>query len=377
MIYKLGRIGVGEGMALLTMIELPHIYLSEPSITIGFVGSSVWLIKLMGGLMSLGIFLAMLYFYQKHVERVHQGKLIDFYQFTKELLGNKIAICVFVAWAIFFEIQTALTLREFADYIVITTLTANRLIVITLLLAICMVIVLYTGLEVILRTAYVLFFVAGIGIIVVILLLSPYLNVDYLVPWQGHGLSQVVRYSFFDVGTWLSGVAIFAVIPALENLTTVRRVICYGLSYTVFLKTILTVSAIMLFGTVIAPERALIFYEMVQAINLSQYLQRVDAIFIVIWLTGGLISTILLQFFSLHFICKPFKLRDFKVLIPIAVLLSVALSMMPSSVIEAIELNQFFSYSVSGAFLFFNVLIFGIGHLVKGRRQKPWAGEIN
>lgn len=376
MLYKLGHIGVGEGMALVAMLVLPNIYLSEPSIMIGFTGSSAWLVKIFGGLLSLGILLAVLYFYKRHVNDVHQGRLVSFYQFSAEVLGGKAAAALFVIWAVLFEIQTALTLREFTDYIVITTLTTGKLVVLILFLASCMLVVLYNGLEVILRTAYLLFLVAGVGIVAVVLLVAVYLDPDYLFPWQGYGVGQAAKYSFFDTGTWLYSVAVLSVVPALGNLAAARRAICYGIGYTVFLKVLIILAAVMLFGTVIAPERALIFYEMVQAVNLSQYLQRVDAVFIVIWLTGGFISAVLLQFFALNFICQPFQLKDFKALLPLGVFMSAVLGMLPGSVIETIELNQFFAYSVTSVFSLLNLIVFSAGYFFKSRRKKTWIGDV-
>lgn len=375
MIYKTGKIGVNEGAALIVMLLLPNMYLSEPSLSIGFVGSSAWLLKIISGCVATGALLTILYCYQQHAARFHGGECIDFYQFTRELIGRQKARLLFFFWAVLFEIQTILLLREFSDHVLITTLPTSRLPVIVLLLAGCMGIILLRGLEVILRTAYVLFLLSALGVVVVVVLLTGFFEFDQLFPWQGYGLLSLAKYSFSDLGTWLLCFAILLLAPNLQTFSTVRRSILYGFGYTILLKTMLVAAAILVFGTIVAPERSMLFYEMVQAINLSQYLQRVDAAFIMIWLPGGLMSALLMQFFALTLFCKVFDLRDFKVLIPMAVALSAVFSLLPSSVVAVIELNRFLVYVVFSAFMAVNFTIFIVGHFVKSRRDASCAGN--
>lgn len=375
MIYKLGKIGVTEGMSLIAMSCLPNIYLSEPSVTIGFAGSCAWLLKLISGIIAALVMLKILQCYQSYCQRFHNGKCIDFYQFTKELLGSKKAWFLFFCWAVMFELQTIIMLREFADQVLITTLPSNRLAVIILVIAICMIAIIWRGLEIILRAAYISFCVTVIGIVVTFLLLMGLFNYDYLFPLLGNGMPSIVKHSFSEIGSWLMCFSVLFIAADLQDFSDIRRSIIYGIGYTVVLKIIIIIAAILVFGSLIAPERVVLFYEMVQGINLSQYLQRVDAVFIMMWMPAGLISTVLLQFFAMMLFTRIFELNDFKALIPLTVLLTAAFAMMPNSVVEAIELNKILVYFISSVFVIANFLIFVGGYYLKCRRDASCAGN--
>ena len=62
--YGIGKISAVEGMTLVAMLIVPSIYLTEPSLSIGFVGNSAWLLKICSGLLLLGLLLAILKIYQ-------------------------------------------------------------------------------------------------------------------------------------------------------------------------------------------------------------------------------------------------------------------------------------------------------------------------
>lgn len=374
--YGAGKLGAGEGMALVTMLLLPNIYLSEPSLLIGFVGGSAWLLKILGGVLAALILLAALKLYESHAKRYHGGKMISFYTFVKEVLGAKGAVCYFAAWAAVFEIQSILTLREFADHTLISALSASSLPLILVLFTVCITIVLRQGMEVILRAAYIFFAIAAVGILFSLFALYNAYDIDNLFPWRGYGFMRLAEYSFRDLGAWTLAFSVLFLAPNLQDIRTIRKSIYYGFGFTIALKAILIAAIIMIFGVVIAPERALLFYEIVQSINLSQYLQRVDAIFIMIWLTGGLVSAFLMQYFVLGLLAETFNLKDMKPLIPLVTLISATFALLPNSVAAVIELNSIFSFAVSSAFLALNFIVLTIAYFVKCRRKKPCVGAI-
>lgn len=374
--YYTGKLGIGEGIALITMLLLPNIYLSEPSISIGLAGSSAWLLKLVSGAIAGAVLFGIVYFYQDYITKYHQNKVVSFHEFAQGLLSKKLALVLLLAWSIVFEIQTILTLREFADHTLITALPMSSLLVIILLYSACITIVLLRGLEVILRTAYLLFIIGAAGIMVTIIALYSEYEFSNLMPWQGQGLSILAQSSVSDLGTWAFGIAVLVIAPNLQNIRTIRKVIFYGFGYTVALKALLIAAIVMVFGAVVAPERALLFYEIVQAVHLSQYLQRVDAIFIMIWLTGGLISMMLMQYFALTLVCQAFEIKDMRPIIPIATLTSAALAILPNSVVAVIQLNHYFVYHIVSIFFILTALVLAIGYFVKCRRDKPCVGAI-
>ena len=270
MSYGIGKISVSEGMALITMLLIPNIYLTEPSLVIGFVGNSAWLLKFCSGLFIVGILLSLLKIYQSYIEKFHGGRMIDFYRFVREILGRGGAMLFFVLWAILFEVSTILTLREFTDHTLITALKISNLKLVLLIFAVAIFFIMRSGLEVILRGAYIFFLLRVVTLGVLFALLFSSYAPEQLLPWQGYGIGSLAKHSILDIDTGATAMAIFFIAPHLQNINTLKKSILYGIAYATFFKMVLIAMMIMVFGIIVAPERVMLFYELVRCVNLSE-----------------------------------------------------------------------------------------------------------
>lgn len=373
--YGIGKISAVEGMTLVAMLIVPSIYLTEPSLSIGFVGNSAWLLKICSGLLLLGLLLAILKIYQNYIDKFCNGRMITFFSFVQGVLGRSGGMIFFILWAVLFHLSTVLMIREFTDHTLMTTLKTGNLKLVLLIFAVAIFFMMRYGLEVILRCAYLLLVVRAITLIILLFLLFSSYDVTQLLPWQGYGMGSLAKYSFLDIGTGATSMAIFFIIPHLQNIATMKKSILYGMAYVTFFKMILILMMIMTFGIIVSPERVLLFYELVRCVNLSQYVQRVDSIFILMWLTAGLMSIVVTQYLSVMIYCEAFKLTDSKALMAIAMLLTTSIAMLPDSTITALTMSGFFIYQWSTAFMVFSFIILGIGYYVKCRRNSSCVGQ--
>lgn len=375
MSYRIGKVSVGEAVALIGMLLVPEIYLTEPSLMIGFTGSAAWISKIISSLLVIGVLLAILKMYSCYVNRFADGQMVTFPAFLKGLLGKHLGFLLLLLWAVLFEVETVLTLREFADHTLITALKANSLRVVTLFFAGSILLIAYAGLEVILRSAYVFFVIGLAAMIFIFVLLFPSYEPLQLFPWQGYGLATTVKYSMLDMGMGAQAIALFFIAPHFQNIRTLKKGILYGIGYATVMKVLVFMMAIMVFGIVASPERGLLYYELARYVNISQYLQRIDSVFIIVWLSAGLLSTVLTQYFSVILCQGAFQLKDTKVLLSISVLLTAALAMMPDSIAQTIHWRSFLSYYITMSFFLATFLILGIGYYMKCRRKPSCVGQ--
>lgn len=376
MSFKIGKVSVGEAVALIGMLLIPEIYLTEPSLMIGFTGTSAWICKILSGVLVAGVLLAVLKMYRVYIEKFSGGQMIPFPDFLKGLLGSRGALLLLVVWALLFEIETILTLREFVDHTVITALKANSLRVVLLIFAGSMLLIACSGLEVILRVAYVFFAIGIVSVVLVFLLLIPSYDPLQLFPWQGYGFANNIKYSLFDIGMGAQAIALLFIAPHFQNIRTLKKGIFYGIGYTLFTKVLVFLMALMVFGVAASPERGLIYYELARYVNISQYLQRIDAVFIIVWLSAGLISSVLTQYFSVILFQSAFRLKDTKVLLSIGILLTAAMAMLPNSIAQTIQWRGILSYYVTMALFLATFLVLGIGYYMKCRRNASCVGQL-
>lgn len=375
MSYRIGKVSVGEAVALIGMLLVPEIYLTEPSLMIGFTGSAAWISKLISSLLVVGVLLAILKIYSCYVHKFADGQMVTFPAFLKGLLGKHLGFLLLLVWAVLFEVETILTLREFADHTLITALKANSLRVVTLFFAGSILLIAYAGLEVILRSAYVFFVIGLAAVLFIFVLLFTSYEPLQLFPWQGYGFATTVKYSMLDIGMGAQAIALFFIAPHFQNIKTLKKGILYGIGYATAMKVLVFLMAIMVFGVVASPERGLLYYELARYVNVSQYLQRIDSVFIIVWLSAGLFSTVLTQYLSVILCQGAFQLKDTKVLLSISVLLTAALAMMPDSIAQTIHWRSFLSYYVTMSFFLATFFILGIGYYVKCRRKPSCVGQ--
>lgn len=375
MSYGIGKVSVAEGMSLIIMLLIPNIYLTEPSLSIGFVGTSAWLLKICSGLLILGILLAMLKIYKNYVEKFSQGRLVTFFSFLQDILGNKGAILFYLLWAILFECSTILTLREYTDHALLTTLKTGNLKIVLLIFSIFSLFMMRSGLEVILRGSYLLFLLRAATVVILSILLIPTYEPLQLLPWQGYGFGSLAQYGFMDIGTGATAMAIFFIAPHLQNMNTLKKSILYGMGYVTFFKMLLIAMMVMVFGVVVSPERFLLFYELVRCVNLSQYVQRIDSIFAIVWLTAGLMSIFITQYLSIMIYSEAFKLTDIRALLGIGMLFTASMAMLPDSVMAALTISGIFVYQCSTGFMLLSLIVLGVGYYVKCRRNDSCIGQ--
>lgn len=375
MSYGIGKISIAEGMSLIIMLLIPNIYLTEPSLSIGFVGNSAWLLKICSGLLILGVLLSTLKIYQNYIDKFCNGRLVTFFEFTQGVLGKSGAILFSVLWAVLFECSAILTLREYTDHALLTTLKTGNLKIVLLIFAIFILFMMRSGLEVILRGSYLFFLLRAVTVVILFGLLTSAYEPIQLLPWQGYGIGSLAKYSFFDIGTGATAMAIFFIAPHLQNIRTLKKSILYGMGYVTFFKMLLIMMMIMSFGVIVAPERILLFYELVRCVNLSQYVQRIDAVFTIIWLTAGLISILITQYLSIMIYSEAFKLTDTRALMGIGVLFTASVAMLPDSIVSALTISGMFIYHWSTGIMLFSLIVLGVGYYVKCRRNNSCVGQ--
>ena len=111
------------------------------------------------------------------------------------------------------------------------------------------------------------------------------------------------------------------------------------------------------------------FYEMARLIYLNRYIQRLEAIFILLWVIVGIIAIAICLYGSLYVLAKLFKLPTIRPLIPVAALVMVQVAMLPpdtNSVLK-IEAAFFGLFCAPGAVIFPITLL--AAFLFKGRRK--------
>ncbi len=333
MSYRPGQMGIAEGTALAFILTFPRVFLTTPVSHLDNSATLGWLSPLLAGITALGIFLLL--------HQATSGFSGDIINISQQLLG-KPASWLIVFYGIFlFMSNVVLLLRQFAENTLLTALPSVEFAIVTLLYAAIAAISAYLGIEVIARASYLILPLIIVAILLVLLLLYPYYQFYNLLPWQGNGISKTISAGFGSAGLEFALFGLLVLRPAFQNNRTVRTSAVYGLGASTVIVSISILVFIMVFGVAVGREKVLPFFEMSRLVYLSRYLQRIEALFIIIWVVAGILGISANLYLTAYLFSRLFKLPSLRPIIPLLAITAVELAMIPSDVASVIELDRY------------------------------------
>lgn len=365
MSYQSGDMGIAEAMAIVFAVTFVPVFQSIWSVTIDEAKSAAWMIPCVNGLISGLVFFLLLY-----VMRRIPGDLLDI---SRKLLGSTLAKVIGLIYFAQFYIESALLLREFAENTLLTALPYLEFSVAILFYSLVAAVILYLGIEPLARATYIVMPVIVFAVLFVVVFLYPKFIVLQLAPWQGPGLGAV-----FVNGAWVSGFNFgLLLLPilarSLHNVTTIHYAALYGFGLSVVMRVVMVLGFTLVFGSGTGREKMLPFFEMTRAVYVSRYLQRIESLFILLWVVAGVIAIAVTFYVSIYIITRLFDLPAYKPLIFPAILSAAELAMLPPDITSVLLLHAKLVttwYNVGS--LGVPLLIF-VAFFVRRRRVKTWS----
>jgi spore germination protein (amino acid permease) len=368
MSYQPGKMGIAEGIGLVFFLTFTDVFLSIWSISVDRVKTAAWLTPLIGGACVLIAFFALLVVMKRFPEK-------DILEVAEILVGKAGCWLIGLYLSGAFFLEGMLQLRQFADNTLLTSLPNMDFSVIILFYIIVVTISLYFSIEPLARLSYIVLPFALTGLLLAGATLSPDFNLLNLTPWQGGGLTTVL-----PVGIILSGLGMgVMIVPILarsfQDLKTMKMAVIYGFSLSTVTRSILLLVFTLVFGVMVGREKVLPFYEMTRIINISRFLQRLESLFIILWVISGLIAITVNFFAAIYILVRLFKLPTMKPLIALVSIIVVQIIMLPPDIVTVIGLhNKAIIYIDTGAVLGVPLVLL-LGLLVKRRRKSVCVAD--
>ncbi len=324
MSYQSGRMGIAEGIALVFTMSFVSAFLTLPSEAIDTSRELGWFSVLVAGLSTMAMLFLLIYVF----ERIPG----DLFLVSTRLFGKPGACLIAVYYIVMFLSMATIWIREFAENTLIAALPLINFQLAVGWYALGAAFILYFGIEAIARANYVILpFVVG-GVLLVLALLAPLYKPNYLLPWQGAGMANAVIKGGVLVGANAGALLLAVIAKSFQNTRVLKAVAVFGLGGSVLLKSVIVLVFTMVYGTSVAMERALPFYEMARLVSLNRYIQRIESIFIILWVITGILGIAISIYMGLYLITRLLNLPTMKPLIPIVTLLLAQLAMIPPDI---------------------------------------------
>lgn len=327
-----GKLGVAEGIALVFSIVMPRVFLSTISNLLERDGQIIWLAMLIYSVIPLGILLMMVY--------VHNRVSGNIFMVCQQLIGKIGAWLVVLAYSIMFLSNGTLILRLYAEYTLQTALPRVEFQLVIVWYAVSAGILCYLGIEALTRASSIVMPFSIGGLVIVLLLLTPFYIGYNLTPWQGYGIMQAVRSGVSGAGYNLGILALILLAPSFQNTQTIKKAAYYVLGYTGILRISFILVYILVFGVAVGAEKTMPLFELARLVYLNQYIQRMEALFIVVWVMFGLLAVAGSLYICLYLIAVLLKLPTLRPLVPLGVVLIANLAMMPPDIGSTLKVDQ-------------------------------------
>ncbi|HHV64115.1 MAG TPA: endospore germination permease [Peptococcaceae bacterium] len=365
---KEGKFGFREAFALLTIMEITKIFYTSPHVIIKELGTAAWYATLISCLTSL-LFFGLVYLLLKRFP----GN--DLYQVFEAATGPKLGKILILIFGVYFLYYAGVNMGEFTIILKVYSKRLTPTEILTVAFLFVLIAQAYVGLEGIARTAYVFFFFIMGGLLLIILLAIPAYELDYLKPWLGYGLDKTILIGILRSSAYDEIIVLAIIINSIHGLKNFKKVgitclIFTGLTFSICLACILAA-----FQYTVASEHLSGMFQLSRIIYYSRFFQRVEAIFLFIWVFASLITVSLAFYMALSSYCRAFKINNHRPLLLPFAFLAFTVASWPDNVAEVLEIHVKLIRQYSFLILYFLPLLVLAWSLITGKKGGKASGE--
>ncbi len=346
------KIGYLEALSLLGITLSAKIFLAFPR-NIALLGDAAgWIIVLLSGIFSL-----VGYFFLSALLRKYPGKNII--QISRQVGGILIGKVFGVIIFLFFLAITSMYLRQFTESFILAILPRTPISVITIFFLLLLVYATLLGIETLSRVAWLLSPYLLAALIIILLFSLPQATFDFLAPILGPGPIPLLKYSLAHLSIFSEIILLGIIAPLIREREKTGRIGLLSLAAAVIINTGITILVTEVFNYVETQKMLFPVFQLTRLITYGEFIQRIEAVFVFLWFFWAGIQLGGLFYGTVTSFTETFRIKNYRPLtLPIAVLVF-TISLIPTSMTEAVELND---YTVSPSYIsfYYSAAAFGI-----------------
>lgn len=315
-----GKIDSKQAILLMVSMVLPTAFLFVASVTAHLARQDGWLSVLLATLAALAIvWLAV------SLGLRFPGKTL--FQFVETILGRwpgKVVAFLYIWWYIHMNAEI---LRQYGSLLVAAFMPETPISVFMLIIMAIAAYAVRNGLEVFSRANQIILPLILVSVVFLVILATPEMNLKRLLPVFEHGAVPVIKGAVMPAA-WMGEIVTMAVlIPYLNKAEEAYRIAVTATLITGFFMLVTQLNDLAIFGPITA---AWLFPGLngVRVIHLANFLERLEAFLMVIWVAGVLVKISVFYWAAALGGAQWLELKDYKPLVlPVGVIIY-ALSIM-------------------------------------------------
>ncbi|WP_036746863.1 GerAB/ArcD/ProY family transporter [Paenibacillus sp. UNC451MF] len=302
MIQKISSL---QGILLVMSSIIPTAILTVPNIVVQFTNQDSWISIAIASFVGIGVAFVIGLI-------CRQNSTMPFVDWLSQRLGTKVGMGIGILLTYYYFNTTLIIIREFVNFLAENVLTKTPIYV---LLIVTMAVVMYavgSGIEVIARINMIVFILSVAFLFITAILLIKDVHPKFLFPVWDHSFSKIVQGSFIPF-SWLSEVSILLLIaPFLTHSAEAGKVGMWGIIFTGAELGLIVVAAVTLFGPRLVSLMAYPTFNVIGIIQLGSFMERIDILFISIWICLMYIKISIFMFGAFHCFIRTCRIRNEK-----------------------------------------------------------------
>jgi len=261
------------------------------------------------------------------------------YEIYESVLGKPIAVILgllFFSYAIFYA---GTNLREFAEIMKAYSFPFTPLYLTITCVLIVTAIFNYFGIECMVRVSVIFFVPIAIGVVLILALAAPTYDAYLLRPFWGYGITNTVFTGILRSSAYSEILALTVIIKSLQGFKNFKKAGFLSLALSGIVLMISMMLYIMSFGYTLGQEKLSAFFELSRIIYISRFFQRVESVFLFIWVISSVITVAAAVYIALSTYCKVFRLKNHRPLIYPVEFLVFTVAILPDNVMQLMDIN--------------------------------------
>lgn len=331
-------ISVGKWNAVCLIINMlcTQIFLSYPRQLTTIGGTAGWLISIYIFILALIGFWIISALFKKFPYK-------DIVDIGYEIGGKFGQVLVGLGFSLTGIFMISIVFREFAENLKNIAFTTSPLSYLMTLLLIVMSVGAFAGLETILRINGIAVPIIATVYLIIIAAVTPYAKPDNFLPILGNGTGAIFGEGFLKISIYVGLVVLFFLPPYLgysENFKSVGYKALYFSGFFLSISVFLFISVI---PYPVSIESSVPIYDLSKLIHLGRFFERIEPLFLIIWVFAVILYMSSGLYFSVHSFVKALNLPYYKPLIAAFSILVFNIAFLPPNVVATTELDKFYA----------------------------------
>jgi len=306
-VLEKGKISPGQAAVLMILTVLATENLIQPTISANYARADAWMLTVFAAVFQLGLI-----FIIDRTGKMFPGE--SPVHWTRTVLGTYLGMAVIILYLFYQLWLNCLIIRTIAEFLLTAFMPDTPIAVFVIVLTLLAAWVVKAGLEVLVRCATFIIPVFLVTFCLILVLLVREMDLSQITPVLEQGIKPVLKGSILPI-VWRGEIVLmFFLWPYLNRPEQGFKAMVWVVVAITIVMLPTTIAVTTIFGPT-APHHIFPTYALVRYISVGQFVERVDAVVMALWIAGAFIKIGAFYYVVCLVLSELLKLKEYQAVV--------------------------------------------------------------